>query len=374
MSSGHLAAAGKGESLGPGSDARSVQPFPAFMSDGSGGRIPVRIVPKTSDPPPTESSKHWLACAMDDGELKLVELEVYTDNGNLYMRKVAGKAQSGYATGQAWEGNFAQEANAAYPGALPQENLEVTGVQYTKATEGEEPTTQRVEAGIITMDVDDVTQFCNNAHETVKNAIEEQMPGVICMVRDCSPRSGGRRLGGSAKRRLSKGSVAVTYNLFLPAGSGGQGPLDDMSTQVLSEQINNHSPVHVSVEESQTPRSKHRRSSSSDSPSSGSRGSGGDGGLPLESMPADGNSLSGTDSSGIFPYTESMKKFLVVEVAKSPHAPWVLLAGAAGLVSLLLGMSRHGCLHDREGPRSSQALSSHGPLDARNEATGIAAE
>jgi hypothetical protein len=110
-----------GASLGKGSDARSVIIHSASLGGAwiaNGTRNAVATSRSTSHTP-SASSKRWLVVAYDDRHLKLVELNVTSSNGQLYVHAVCGKHLSSHKLSSSCdigvEANMALDRMSAAP-------------------------------------------------------------------------------------------------------------------------------------------------------------------------------------------------------------------------------------------------------------------
>lgn len=93
--SGFVPTPAPGVSIGSGSDARSVMLHSAILGGAwiTNGAQDAIVVEQLEGRKPTAASKRWLVVVRDDSYLKLVELNVTSCDGQLYVQAVSGKHQ-----------------------------------------------------------------------------------------------------------------------------------------------------------------------------------------------------------------------------------------------------------------------------------------
>jgi len=109
-----IPSAAPGEAMGSGSDARQMVLHSARIIGGwiKDCNAPV-IAERTIGHSPSASSKRWFVLCIHDSYLKLVELDVKSMDGTLFVHGGVAKYKGGY---KGWTGDVGREANLVFEG------------------------------------------------------------------------------------------------------------------------------------------------------------------------------------------------------------------------------------------------------------------
>lgn len=111
--SGFVSSSAPGSLLGKGHDAQLATLSHGFIGGAfiaaGAGSVAASMVRRKAGHEPSRLSAQWLACCVDGQHFKIVELEVVSSRGVLYVRATSAKCKSGYTD---WQGNVCEEANA----------------------------------------------------------------------------------------------------------------------------------------------------------------------------------------------------------------------------------------------------------------------
>jgi len=147
--------------LGQGVDASAVQLGQSMMvrdAVGNFEQAQASLTPLTaSGYQPTTTNARWLATGINqDGQLEVVTLEVYEENGNTYLRQLDSRTLDGYGP---FVGDTGSEANRVYNSMALSNDLRLRAPQW-EVQRGEDP----IDPGIVAAEsmpgkVGDVTQL-----------------------------------------------------------------------------------------------------------------------------------------------------------------------------------------------------------------------
>lgn len=227
---------------GPGADARLAAIYPGSLALG-GEIIPATVVPRTFEHEPSEGSRRWLVCAIDEKKLNIVEVEVVSRDGQLYTRKVSAKVADLPPDG--FPGDLGADANSWFPAMVDTGDMEAVDLRIDGATDqGAEQRAYGVEALVSVLDP---YFFCNDEPSQRAVCATVEQTNKLATSLDChcevdSCEVANRRLSSGAPRRLT-GNVHLRLTLWFPPHAdtptiaGLAGTTLDAITVTMNEQM-----------------------------------------------------------------------------------------------------------------------------------------
>merc|ERR550532_2668062 len=196
--------------IGEGNNALVWHPFPGFLSDAKGS-WPAVVYPKDPPPAPSAESARYLVCSLHQGQLKVVEIVIFSKDGKVYAKQGTARVQDGISL---FNGDLKEFANSEYPSMSPSYDLKVNDLRYEEAS-----TVAGALVGVnvfLEIRVAYVENFCKNepAQKALADAIAEltKVPGAKAKVEDIftvfmpadQVASGDRQLRGSSLSDLTE--------------------------------------------------------------------------------------------------------------------------------------------------------------------------
>merc|ERR550532_358490 len=196
--------------IGEGNNALVWHPFPGFLSDAKGS-WPAVVYPKDPPPAPSAESARYLVCSLHQGQLKVVEIVIFSKDGKVYAKQGTARVQDGISL---FNGDLKEFANSEYPSMSPSYDLKVNDLRYEDAS-----TVAGALVGVnvfLEIRVAYVENFCKNepAQKALADAIAEltKVPGAKAKMDKCTPKT-------IHSRRLDsvQANVEDIFTVFMPA-------------------------------------------------------------------------------------------------------------------------------------------------------------
>jgi len=232
--------------IGEGNNALVWHPFPGFLSDAKGS-WPAVVYPKDPPPVPSAESARYLVCSLHQGQLKVVEIVIFSKDGKVYAKQGSARVQDGISP---FNGDLKVLANSEFSSMSPSYDLKVNDLAYEEAS-----TVARVGVNVfLEIRVAYVETFCENepAQKALEDAIAEltKVPGATAKMDKCNAKT-------IHSRRLDsvQANVEDVFTVFMPADEvdSGNRQLMGSSLSDLTEAVRSRTETPMQITSAMTP-------------------------------------------------------------------------------------------------------------------------